>query len=544
MQTLLRSLQDHDLGHLRIVAELWKVDLLASQPREAASELAEAMLAPEALAEMLDSLPDETRHALSALQTHSGRLAWSDMERRFGLLREMGPGRRDREKPHRGMTSVTEALWYRGLVARAFADTPTGPQEFAFIPDDLARRLAPPAASSQTLGEPAASPAFVMPADTTAVDDAVTLLASLRRTPLRQSPPPHSWFMSHGSFLHRPDSARLLIHLLTESRVLSPRPLQPHADAVRAFLEAPRNLRLAHLASAWEASAGWNDLAQLPDLRPADGWPNDPLASRRSALALLERVPVDQWWGIESFVSAVQREEAGFLRPGGNFSSWYLRHTEGDGFLTGIEHWGTIDGAYLRYMICGPLHWLGRLDLGGEEAGDRPLAFRRVAHARDADPSTQPATITSDGLLHVPRQTPCSLRYQLARLGAWRPVEHDAYVYRLNAASLHAAQEQGLQPGQMMSLLEAATAGRLPDHLRRAIERGTQRGLEGRLESRLVLSVPDRRVMEELQGARTTARLLGERLGPTVVVVAKADWPRLRVAAARLGILLEGPEEG
>ena len=543
MQTLLRSLQDHDLGHLRIVAELWNVELRASQVHEAASELAQAMLLPESLTETIDSLAAEPRQALQVIQTHGGRIPWADLERRFGSLREMGPGRRDREKPHRATTSSTEALWYRGLVARAFADTPTGPQEFAFIPDDLARSLPLPGPPLQLLGEPAPVPRYVLLGGATAVEDAVTLLASLRRTPLRQSPPPRTWFVNHYDHLYSPDSAPLLVHLLTEQRILTSRPLQPHPEAVRAFLEAPRGLAVTHLASAWASSAGWNDLAQVPDLRPADAWPNDPLASRQSALALLHRVPRDRWWGLASFVSAVQREETGFLRPGGSFSTWYLRRPESESFMMGVDHWDAIDGAYLRHLICGPLHWLGLLDLGGEGIGEPPLAFRWTTQSGATAETAVRASLSPDGMLRVPRQAPSTLRYQLARLGAWGRIEEAGYLVRLEAGCLRAAREQGLQPSQMVSLLESATGAPLPGYLRKAIERGATHGTEARLETRFLLRVDNRRILEELQRSRATARWLGERLGPSVVAVAASDWPALRAAAARLGILLEGPPE-
>jgi len=48
MQDLFRSLQDRDLGHLRIVAELWGIDLPSAPPVEATiPSLVDGTLAPE-----------------------------------------------------------------------------------------------------------------------------------------------------------------------------------------------------------------------------------------------------------------------------------------------------------------------------------------------------------------------------------------------------------------------------------------------------------------------------------------------------------------
>jgi hypothetical protein len=56
MPTLLASLQNHDLGHLRIVAGLWGLELDSAEADPAAEELAASLLDPELVAEILDSL--------------------------------------------------------------------------------------------------------------------------------------------------------------------------------------------------------------------------------------------------------------------------------------------------------------------------------------------------------------------------------------------------------------------------------------------------------------------------------------------------------
>ena len=53
----------------------------------------------------------------------------------------MGIAQRDREMPFKEKGSISEALWYRGIVARNFFDTPHGPEEFAYIPSDLLELL-------------------------------------------------------------------------------------------------------------------------------------------------------------------------------------------------------------------------------------------------------------------------------------------------------------------------------------------------------------------------------------------------------------------
>jgi len=137
MPDLFTSLQKHDLGHLRIVAGLWGLELGSSETEAALKELCASLLDPDLLAEILEALDPEARAALEALAAKNGRVPWAEFTRRFGDIREMGAGKRDREKPHLNPASTAEILFYRALLARAFFNTASGPQEFAYLPNDL-----------------------------------------------------------------------------------------------------------------------------------------------------------------------------------------------------------------------------------------------------------------------------------------------------------------------------------------------------------------------------------------------------------------------
>ena len=49
----------------------------------------------------------------------------------------MGAARRERERPDRAPVSVTETLFYKALIGRAFFETSQGLREFAFIPEEF-----------------------------------------------------------------------------------------------------------------------------------------------------------------------------------------------------------------------------------------------------------------------------------------------------------------------------------------------------------------------------------------------------------------------
>src|SRR5215212_2417005 len=188
MPDLFHSLLKQDIGHLHIIAELWGLELKATDVDVAREELSVSLLEPDLLAELIDSLSPEADEAITALVNTGGRIPWPTFTRKYGDIRKAGAGKRDREKLYLQPTSTAEILYYRGLLARAFFDTKKGPQEFAYIPDDLLALLdheeqEVESKSVEPLGR-AASPGErgqETPAHDFILDDATTLLAALRR---------------------------------------------------------------------------------------------------------------------------------------------------------------------------------------------------------------------------------------------------------------------------------------------------------------------------------------------------------------------------
>jgi hypothetical protein len=245
MPDLFASFHFHDLGHLRIIAELWGLELESRDRDSAAEELAASLLDPELARETLDVLPANARPALDALLAARGRIPWAEFARRFGEIREMGEGKRDREQPHRKPVSAAEALFYRGLIAKAFFDTEKGAQEFAYIPDDLLKiinREERKENAGEVLGRPATpvEKAFEIPANDHILDDATTLLAALRicattaratarrQTPQEEHPPGRSGEeVSRSPTLRSPIHARGGVETFDHLRRVAAHPVHP-----------------------------------------------------------------------------------------------------------------------------------------------------------------------------------------------------------------------------------------------------------------------------------------------------------------------------
>lgn len=553
MRTLQRTLEDYDLGHLRIISELWGFDAPSASSRHAAQSLTKQMLDPPTVQEIVQSLPSGVRKTLIYIQRHGNQAPLSDLIRIFGPLREMGAARRDREKPWRSPASPLESLWYRGLIARAFGDSETGLLEFAYIPNDLARILPQPSRrESEPYGHPAETPAVRIATSSAAVDDATTILAALRKNPEKVDTLSPQRRSRLATFLLQPDSLEFLICILREVSILSEKPLAPHPENARTFLEASRAEALKTLLLTWLQSTEWNDLQGIEYLERSGGrWPNDPSTSRRAALQLIQEIPHGTWWGLDGFVEDVRVRQPAFQRPAGDFSSWYFKDKRTGSILHGFDDWDAVDGAMLRYMLLGPLHWLGVTDLGMQSEHDTATFFRLTPAvsllfesetALTIKESSASASIWSDGRLRVPRRAVRSLRYQIARFTKWESIDEDNYHYRITPVTLDAAKAQGLEFNHILSILESAVEKDMPPTLIEALERWSERGSEAWIERNLILQVHDAQTLELLQNNRSTARYLQETLGPTAILIREQDWLHLCTAAARLGLLIEPPE--
>jgi hypothetical protein len=548
---LSQSLQKADPGFLRIIYDLWGVE--PGQPdegrtagRDTLLEQIPALLEAGRVVELAEALPGEARQALDDLLRNQGRLPWPMFTRRYGAVREMGAGRRDRLQPHQNPASPAEVLWYRALVRRDFLDAPDGPQEFAYIPSDLLELLPGPRRGQDAPSGRPASPserAYIITAGDRILDHACTLLAALRLGLALESAEftRASWDYSSPS---NPDPSTLQA-LLAAAELLESSGL-PQPEPTRRFLELPRGKALAYLARAWQHSTSFNELRLLPGLDFEGEWQNDPLRARYAVLELLASVPHNTWWSLPAFVTALKHRQPDFQRPAGDYDSWFIRDQLSGEYLRGFAHWDAVDGALVRYLICEPLHWLGILDLATPAEGAVPTAFRfsrwSEALLSGAPPEGLEAEddsflASSDARLRAPRLVPRAARYLVARFCSWENANEDAYSYRLTAASLTRAREQGLRVGHLLSLMRRH-ALTVPPSLAKALDRWEEHGSEARLERALILRLRSPEMLQALRNSRA-ARYLGDPLGPTTIIVRPGAGEKVIATLAEMGFMGE-----
>jgi hypothetical protein len=544
MPDLMHRLSTHDLGFLNIVAEFWGLDLQAPDVKSALASLVSRLKEASLVAEIVDSLTEDVRQALDALIVNEGWMSWSRYTGQFGTMREMGPGRRDREKPYLDPVSPVEALWYRGLIGRDFLRREGLLQECAYIPDDLLD-LMPPVVTQGPLppGRPA-SPgeiAHILPVSDRLIDHACTLLAALRMGDARRSPAVEGW-QPPLDFVHALLGA---VKLITSSE-------QPVPEDAQPFLQMSRGEALVWLVRGWRESSLFNELRLLPSVVCDGTWQNDPSTARQKILSHLSEVPEGKWWHLDSFIKTIFDREPDFQRPAGDFDTWLIRDAVSGESLAGIEHWNAVDGALVHYLITGPMHWLGLMDLASPGEG-QPISAFRFSPWAEALLMGQPVEslpvedqlieVFSNGVLIASTLTPRLARYQVSRFCLWREETDTQYIYQITPLSLSQAAEQGLKIIHLEKLLKK-NGQTLPPALVRALNQWQKHGSQVHIQPATILQVETPQILQALRES-SAGRFLGESLGPTSAIIQPQAVEKVAEALTRLGYLSEiEPRDG
>ncbi|MFO7538444.1 MAG: helicase-associated domain-containing protein [Chloroflexota bacterium] len=554
MRSLEKALHEHELIVLRVIGEWWEMDLTGQDKTACVAALTERLQQVDMSAELL-YLPPEEAQALRDLAAADGRLPVAKFSRRYGEVRLMGPGRLEREEPWYDPENVAEALWYRGFLYRGFDDTADEIIEFYYVPTDLlalfpaaettateplvlADRAEPAAHSSLT---PANTPVHYQTAVTDAVDDITTMLALAQVGRLR---PQHL----ENLLLNADTDRRSLLLTLCEEMGLVKRQeerLRPTRAAV-SWLRQSREAQLRALADAW-SSSGWNDLCHTPGLAcEGENWRNDPLLARSALLEILPRRA--DWYSLAGLTDLIRSETPDFQRPDGNYDTWYIRDKASDNYISGFENWALVEGRLLRFLLSGPMRWLGLVEIATDDNNPADLLFRLTTRALDwlsqqpvpTEEVKVPLVVQPDGLLLVPYNADRYQRFQTARITEPEPVTAgQPFPYRLTPQSLAYARQQGIEPDRVLDFLAQVSGRPVPAGVKRAIVRWGEKGVEGRLETAVILRVRDEAILDTLRQNPKTRDYIGESLGPLAAVVRPHDWPHLQQATAELGLFLE-----
>lgn len=537
MPTLLNTLQGHDLFFLEMVANSWGIDLSAPDAASARPIIIAAMTDQTMFLEIFEALPDPAKEALLAVYNNDGHMPWAKFSREYGEIRVMGASRRDRERPDLIPANPAEILWYRAIIGRSFLNLNNLPQEYVYMPEEILDFLQPYGLQKQTQEVRMASPgetAIVKLATDAILQDSCTLLAANRK----------------GMNIKEDDKTYLVVNkdflldLLKSAAILFDNG-QPNAEATRLFLESQKVKSLSTLFSSWLSSTQIKELQYLPNLQFEVKPDLNPVLSRKNINDKIFALTSDQWWNINSFVKSVFYSNADFLRPTGDYDSWYVFDQKTAESLRGFRCWDQIEGEYIRYLIRGPLHWLGLLDLASSSDIAETNAFRITANGSalisDQIPQNMPnndekARMDAYGNISVSAQVSLAIRYQLARFCDWQTKTDDIYSYRISSLSMENALNQGLKASQLILLLQKALSHPIPIQVKTSLENWEKNGKECELMEVVLLRVQKPEILTALQKSKH-GRNIEEILSPTLAIIRKGSSENVIKSLYELGYL-------
>ena len=534
---------------LRGIAELRGVTLATNHRADAAAQLAALLAEPAATAAALAACSPAAQSAWRALHAAGGRMKAGIFTRTSGgEIRAIGPGRLEREGIWREPENPAEELWYRGLIFRAFADFGDGPLEYIYIPEDLAV----PAEVARPQAEPAAPHIAPVPAPDAArraqnslAVDVCSALAAARELPAQ---------VDKAGHLRDADAERLTAGLLPPGRDADRLEMLMALARIRGWLKPDRGrlvldtgsatawLRLTPweqmtaLFKAWrDAGDAWNDLRHVPTLIAEGDWRNDPGLARRALIPTLRALDPTAWYAIADLIAHIKATNPDFQRPDGDYTRWYVRDAAAGDYLAGFESWDQVEGRLLRFLITGPLFWLGVVALDAVAA---PGVFRLTsfgaAWLSNRTPAALPrparAVVGDDFIVTAPLTLPLIERFRLLR---FTEPQFDAYEpgqptqHRITRGSLARARAGGVKPEAIVEFLRHAAGGRLSPRVATALARWGQQGGAVRISKGAVLRVEDASILAALRADPAITPLLGEMISAQAVLVSEANLSQL-----------------
>jgi hypothetical protein len=531
---LLRLLQMLSPVDRRVMAQLWKLSTADPAALEA------AMTDPERVMAQWNALTEHERSALTRLLSEDGSLPVAVMQREWGAVREPGSFEHARAylQALRGPATPTERLYSMGFLFRSHE------QRGAIyrIPNDL-RALLPavPPRDRCLRVTPSPPPFSIVSAAPGSAENLIVALLTLAYNGEIKA-------LDDGA-LNKPSLVKLARQLAEQPdlrairreadwplvavlrtmaleagllRRASSGELRPTAAALD-WLQAPQPQRVERLLNGWCGSA-LDDLTLLCGLRWKGGAPYtlNRNATRRGLNQLLATLPVGEWLSIAEISAAIRRVEPDFQRRDGRYDTWLL-YDEQDRLVSTWEDWELVEGALIRAVIGGPLHWLGLFDCGSNAAKNcefarmTPLGAHLLADAPAPPmPPDVPLIVQSTFEVICPPGASLYARFQLGRVAELQQSGAVA-IYRLTRRALLAAAERGITAQEILRFLEEQSHGALPPSVAYTLLEWGGQTEQVRLQDAVLLQTADPVLLAQLRQQKALGLSEIEPLTPTLL---------------------------
>ncbi|MBN1231596.1 MAG: hypothetical protein JXA19_07030 [Anaerolineales bacterium] len=543
MKSIEKYLHRQDIEFLRVIANYWGIESQNQSADGYVDKLVQSLSNALEVEKVIEELSSGAKEALRDLVENKGKLPISTFEHRYGKIRNVGVARLVRDKPYKNPESISEELWYRGMIVKDTIEVNQGLDEYIFFPKEI-MAIIPLEISTKRHsflpGRPATpeEKRIIHQTGDRILDILCTFLA-LRRSSLSDI------FLEEieGTL---PVPINQIIELLQSASILDKNGL-PSTSQTKLHLESPRLASLTHLFKSWFTSETYDDLELLPDIHVEGYHPYSAIQVRKKLIDYLQSFPKTTWWNVDSLIKDIYEKDPDLVRNKGEYESWLIKSVQKDEFLNGFEHWMEVEGYLIRYWLTVFLPALGLLDTArAKESGDILAIKQSKLFESLVKGSTKSSKILQEKLIHVdskahlliPADASRTLRYQVARFSEWLPKKRGLYHYVISPASMDRAKRQGLNPLTMLKLIAKHSAAELPPNFIKAIQNWEKHGTQAKAESLEVLRVTHSEIIQQLRSGGAS-KFLGEQLNPVTIVVQYGAWEKVMDALAEMGYLGE-----
>ena len=525
-----------ELRLLPVIASYWINIKTKPNYEELIRMLCVRMLDPDKQKIFFDSPSGkELVPAFSELLQRDGIETVERFEEAFGPLRFAGIDKILREKYWTAPVSITEKLWYRGLIFRENRIICSEPRECYIIPEDLRRVIQQFVTDANPVTNPhedfTVRPAI--PAETKSVNplnnsipDFATISAALLRDKRSLDFPGANLSEKYIKFIESTLHEAFSFESDTETEV----------NSIRNFLVQNRTSAKIQLIGFWRNNISYDELSECEKLNIVDLPDYDKKSPRETIIRFISELPSDVWWSINGFISSVKKTDPLFLRKNLQHNRSQILDIEGND-LSGIGSWYQLEGAYIRYLLLGPLQWLGLIqiaytDKSHNEASafriDRDTAFflsesieEQVSGSIRSKPNLETAfpIISSDGAISCGTGVPRYFRYMAVRFCEIENIKGEILTLRITPASLARAESRGLSRSSFLNLLKRFTGNRIPKSLERMLDSSEIKALPATIYNATILTIPNETVFAELLNTPRFEKWILQQINLTSLVI-------------------------
>ncbi len=535
MPTIKNLLYNHDPDVQRAILTRWGFELPTEISVQDLKSLSSAAIQDGTILEIIQALPDPAKTCLTDLMKNDGKMPWSQFSRKYGEIRVMGAGRRERVHPEREPANSSEVLWYNGLMGKAFFNTKPEPVEYAYIPEEIRELLHQAARKNR----PQTGKEFVLPkgiliqrAHDYILDDLCTVLAGLRMGMKIQEIQP----------MRSPFSSAVVQQLALSMGFYHPRN-GLNLDAVQEHLTKPRMESYYDVLQNWQHSHIFPDVLLLSDLDFGKNPHINFLNIRQRMIDLLDLIPSGTWWELDATIADIKTNQPEFLRVAGDMDAWFIQDRQTGELLQGFEYWDEVEGKFIRFFIATILYGLGLCDLAIDRKSGVVLGFRwserkKALHEIREAPDEEKGAFyaLAQGNLVISPTCSRSLRYQIARFCEWKGMRRGEYQYQITPASLWRARQQDLQVNQLIGLLKKHFTKETVSGLFSALQHFEEEEKFATIQPAILLHIDDEKVLLKIKQSELKKYII-EEINSSTLSIDRKGIEQFQAKLTELGYL-------